>query len=314
VISVVIPVRDGGERIRHCLEAIRAQRTVDEVEIVVVDSGSVDGTQSLARSLGARVHEIPPGRFNHGGARNLGAQLARGDIVVFTVDDASPVGPDWLARLTAPLRRDGAVAGAYSRQIPYEDTPPYQRFYIDTRFGPTARVQRARDPSELSVDNVLFSNVASAIRRPVLESHPFATDIVIAEDLEWCARVLLAGHAVVYVPEAVVRHSHRYTLADAFRRYFDQGAAARRIYMARGRSSPRAVRGEGLAFVRRELGWLWQTGERLSIPAALAHEAARFLGFQVGAHYRAVPSPLRPRLSRTPVYWTQSGDEGGSTD
>ncbi|HET8592797.1 MAG TPA: glycosyltransferase, partial [Solirubrobacterales bacterium] len=75
MISVVIPVRNGGEPMRRCLEAIRAQEVADEVEIVVVDSGSTDGTQELARSFGARVHEIEPHEFNHGATRNLGARL-----------------------------------------------------------------------------------------------------------------------------------------------------------------------------------------------------------------------------------------------
>lgn len=303
MISVVIPVKNGGEGIRRCLAAIAAQRVSEEVEVVVVDSGSTDGTVELCRSLGARVHEIEPGEFNHGATRNLGAALASGGVVVFTVDDALPVGDAWLEELVAPLRDPGALAGTYSRQLAYEDAPPHQRLYIEHRYGPEPRVQRAASPAELTVSTVLFSNVSSAIRADVLAEHPFADDIVIAEDLEWCARVLLAGYEVAYVPTSVVRHSHRYSLSDTVKRYFDQGAAAERSFMATGRSSAGSVRGEGLRFVGSELRTMWRGGERAAIPAALAHEAARFAGFQLGVHHRLVPPGVRRRISRTAVYW-----------
>jgi rhamnosyltransferase len=304
VISVVIPVLNGGEPMRRCLEAIRSQKVSDDVEIVAVDSGSTDGTQDLVRSFDGRVHEIAPEDFNHGETRNLGARLAAGEIVVFTVDDALAVDDRWLEQLTEPLRVENRLAGTYARQIAYEGAPLHQSYYIDHRYGPEPRLQRASGADELTVANVLFSNVSSAIRKPLLEEFPFASDIVIAEDLEWCTRVLLAGYEIAYVPEAVVRHSHDYTLGDALKRYFDQGAAAERSFMAGGRSSPRRVRGEGVRFVRDELAWLWEDGRRSAIPYTLAHEATRFAGFQLGVHHRRVPRWLRSRISRTSVYWS----------
>ena len=63
MISIVIPVKNGGDDLRRCLEAIRAQEMADDVETVVVDSGSSDGSDALAESLGARVHRIPPEEF-----------------------------------------------------------------------------------------------------------------------------------------------------------------------------------------------------------------------------------------------------------
>src|SRR3712207_7563334 len=64
----------------------------------------------------------------------------------------------------------------------------------------------------------------------------FRSDIIMSEDQEWALRVLLAGHALVYEPRAVVRHSHPYTIRQAFRRFFDSGASADRAYLAGERS------------------------------------------------------------------------------
>src|SRR3954449_1557175 len=88
VISVLIPVKNGGDDLARCLERINAQRLDEDVEIVVVDSGSTDGSVQAALQAGARVHEIPPEEFDHGSTRNLAASLAQGETFVFTSQDA----------------------------------------------------------------------------------------------------------------------------------------------------------------------------------------------------------------------------------
>ena len=69
-VSVAIPVRDGGPRLEHVLRAVAGQRVDAELEVVVLDSGSRDGSPERAAALGARVERIPPERFSHGFARN----------------------------------------------------------------------------------------------------------------------------------------------------------------------------------------------------------------------------------------------------
>src|SRR6266545_5615602 len=117
VISVLIPVKNGGSDVRRCLERIAAQQLSVEVEVVVVDSGSTDGSVELARGFGATVHEIPPEAFDHGGTRNLAAERSRGDVLVFTSQDAYAEKDDWLERLVAPLAEGSDLAGVYGRQL-----------------------------------------------------------------------------------------------------------------------------------------------------------------------------------------------------
>src|SRR4051794_2916488 len=88
LISVLIPVHNGGGELARCLDAVMAQLVGDEIEVLVIDSGSTDDTVSIAEAHGARVHSVPHSDFHHGATRNLGAQLARGEIVVWTTHDA----------------------------------------------------------------------------------------------------------------------------------------------------------------------------------------------------------------------------------
>ena len=101
----------------------------------------------------------------------------------------------------------------------------------------------------------------SAVPRAVLERFPFADDVVMSEDQEWSRRVLLAGLEIVYEPRAVVRHSHAYSLAGAFRRFFDSGASAGRTYVSEAR---------GVALALRRAGARYALGE---VALALAHRA-----------------------------------------
>jgi rhamnosyltransferase len=288
VISVLIPVKDGGADLIRCLQAIAAQKIGDEVEVVVVDSESSDGSAERARELGATVHEIPATEFVHGATRNLAARLSNGDVLVFTTQDAVPATDHWLARLVAALDGVGVV-GAYGRQLPHEDATPPEQFFLDFMYGPTPRTQRLGGIAELSFEQTLFSNVNSAIPRRVWEANPFRDDVTMSEDQEWSRRMLLAGHTIVYEPEAAVRHSHTYTLRGAFRRFYDSGASAGRSYVA-GEESRAALRRAFRRYAVGEVRWLWRTGRRRWIPYAAVYELAKLTGLQLGLRKKDVTS------------------------
>jgi rhamnosyltransferase len=302
VISIVIPVKDGGADLALCLEAISRQGVDDDVEIVVVDSGSSDGSAELARSHGALVHEIPPLEFNHGATRNLGAGLSGGETLVFLSQDAEPVGTDWLARLVAPLAADERVAGVYGRQLARLDAVPPERYFLDFLYGARPRVQAAGGARELSMDNTLFSNANSALRRSLWERHPFADDIIMSEDQDWSRRVLVEGWRIAYEPDAVVRHSHPYTIGAAFRRFFDSGVSAERAYLAATESN-RVLREAALRYLRGELGWLARSGQARWIPYTAVYELAKLAGLQLGVHHRRLPVWLKLRCTMNPSYW-----------
>lgn len=303
MISVVIPVKNGGPDLARCLEAIRAQRIDDAVELIVVDSGSTDDSVAIARSRSAQVLEIPAEKFNHGASRNLGAARASGELLVFVSQDAFPATSGWLDRLTAPLREDPQLAGVYGRQLAHDGAVPPERYFLDFLYGPNPRRQRAGGIHELSMATTLFSNVNSAMPRALWSRFPFVEDIVMSEDQEWSRRVLLEGYEIAYRPEAAVKHSHRYTLTTAFRRFFDSGASSSRAYMAGQAHSARVLRRAALSYAWGEVSWLWRTGRRRWLPYAALYEAVKMLGLMAGAHHDRIPLALRRWMSATPAYW-----------
>jgi rhamnosyltransferase len=309
LISVLIPVRDGGAELVRCLDAIARQRIDEEVEVLVIDSGSRDGTPERARVNGARVHEIAPQDFHHGATRNLGVRLARGDIVVWTTHDAYPDSDDWLDLLTAPLRSaEPGVVGVYGRQLAHHSAAPPERYFLDFLYGPAPRLQRAGSVDELTMETTLFSNANSAIPRELLLRDPFAEDVLIAEDQDWSRRMLLDGHAIRYEARAAVRHSHAYTLFTAFRRFFESGVAGSRTFLAGGSQAHGVLRRKGVDYAKGELRWLVRTGNARWIPYTCLYEGLKFAGIQLGARHERLPLWLKTRWTRYPGWFT--GEDG----
>ncbi|CAA9382256.1 MAG: Rhamnosyltransferase [uncultured Rubrobacteraceae bacterium] len=226
--SVVVLTLNAGPGFGELLGRLAAQRTDFGYELLVVDSGSTDGTTELARRQGAAVHPLPQEAFDHGTARNLGASLAGGEYVAFVVQDALPVDDGWLAAMVENLDRDAAVAGVYGRQVPHPGSSPLARALVND--WPTASLERREQfaggryhdlPRTARRPLATFDNVSSCVRRCVWESLPFERT-PFGEDLRWGKRAVEAGHKLVYEPRSAVFHSHeRGALYDLRRHYAD---------------------------------------------------------------------------------------------
>ena len=129
-VSVVVLTKDGASTLPALLDGLSRQQISLPTELVVVDSGSTNGTLEIARSRADRVITTPAERFNHGLTRNLGIEASRGDLVVLIVQDAVPAGEKLLSHLAAPLQADPYVAGSFARQRPRSDASILTQHYL----------------------------------------------------------------------------------------------------------------------------------------------------------------------------------------
>ena len=142
---------------------------------------------------------------------------------------------------------------------------------------------------------VFFSNVASAVRRDdYLDVGGFPARTIMNEDMILCARLLRADRRVAYVSAARVRHSHNYTPAQQFHRYFDIGVFFSRHADLMPTTSPT---GEGRRLVLGLLAWLLVHGYWDWIPRAVADTACKYLGFKLGKMERRLSPSLKRRLA-----------------
>jgi glycosyltransferase involved in cell wall biosynthesis len=225
--SVVIPTLNGGPVFREVIARVREQKIDGELEIVVVDSGSTDGTVEAAVAARAKIVHIEKREFNHGLTRNRGIAESSGEIVSLLVQDAIPVGDRWLATLLEAFD-DSRVAGAYSRQIPRPECSPFIKARLGawTATQPERVVQEIADAAEWErlaplerLRRIAFDDVASAMRRSVWKEFPYAARNF-GEDVEWGKRVLLAGWKIVFEPRSAVIHSHNRPARYEFKRMY----------------------------------------------------------------------------------------------
>ena len=202
--SVVIRVRDEAAALGELLA--RLARQTAEHEVVVVDSGSRDGSAEVARQAGARTLEIPARSFTFGRALNLGAGACAADVVVALSAHAFPRDRDWLERMAAAFD-DPAVACAFG---PSHD--------------PSGAPLRApvRQDAALARAHPLwgYSNGAGGFRRALWQDRGFREDLPGSEDREWALWALDRGHLCLLDPALAVDHDHsRDSMRQSFASY-----------------------------------------------------------------------------------------------
>ncbi len=127
LVSVIIPNYNYERALRLCLNALAGQ-TYPRLEVIVVDDGSTDDSVAVAESSGAKVVHTPT-NMGCAGARNVGAEVATGEVFFFLDSDVG-LAPDAVANAVTMLRSDkriGAVCGIYDAD-PLIDDGPIERY------------------------------------------------------------------------------------------------------------------------------------------------------------------------------------------
>jgi GT2 family glycosyltransferase len=267
--------------------------------VLVVNSSSNDGTVEEAERLGAETLIIPRNEFNHGSTRERARKYLETDIVVMTTPDAYPVDEHVLEKLTRPLF-EGKAAVSYARQIPHDGAGIFEAFPRYFNYPEKSHVRGIEDLKKYGVYTFFCSDTCAAYKNSALDEIGGFRSVLTAEDYFAVALLLQKGHKIAYVAEAVVKHSHRYTLGQEFRRYFDTGYTwkenhdlIRFVEKAEGR---------GKEFFLNLMKRLLE--ERpLLIPYAALNTFVKWCGYRMGWMSTHAPLWLRKKLSGQDFYW-----------
>lgn len=310
--SVVIPTKNPGSVFKLVLPAVLGQKVDFDFEVLIIDSGSIDGTLEYVSRIHdrrLRLHCIKPNSFGHGRTRNLGISMTTGEYAVLITHDAMPADPHWLRALVFTADADPEVAGVFGRHIAYPDADPFTARELELHFAgfqalPVVRLddaeRYARDEGYRQMLH-FFSDNNALVRRRIWELLPYP-DVDFAEDQIWAQRIIEAGYKKAYAHDAVVVHSHNYSLFERLQRSFDEAYAFRRLFgyvLCRG---PRSLVRSWLALTLRDMTYsrsagLW--GSRtLSVLKAPLDNWMRLLGHYLGGKGDRMPDSLRRWLSR----------------
>ena len=310
VVTVAIPVLDGGELLAGTLSALGRQTVTHE--LLVCDSGSSDGSVELARHHGARVIEIARDEFSHGGTRNLLMREAAGAHVALLTQDAEPMDERWLERLLAGFELGEDVGVVFGPYIPRPDASlavrvELERFFaslapegepVITRLAPG---DRSLPASAFLGARGFFTDANACIARAAWERVPYRA-VPYAEDRVLALEMLRAGFAKVFMPSAGVLHSHTYTARAELGRCFDEWRGLLEVYGWREPLSPRRtigrLRGELSADRRAAVAaGLSARERRATLVAASRHHVLRLAGALLGSRADRLPRAVRRRLS-----------------
>ena len=249
--SVIMRSKNAEGVIAQALAALFSQDFTD-FELLVVDSGSTDGTLDIVRQYPCRLLQIEPLAYYPGAVLNNAIEQTRAELVVFQNSDAVPLIPQALGRLLAAFD-DPQVDAAFARQLPRPGADPWvQRDYA-----------ASFPPGGPAPPWVTLSLPLAAMRKSAWRLHPFYTDAWASEDTEWGHWASQNGRVIRYVPEALVMHSHNYTLRQLYGRRFVEGEADAFIYgggdslpaMAPASSLRRAIEPRIWVLIRSSLSW-----------------------------------------------------------
>ena len=221
-ISIIVRSYNDIEYIEKTMQMIKKQNLKD-FEIINVDSASADGTFGIVKKYNPNgiVYQIKPGSYIPGKVLNEAISKSKGEIIVFNNSDCIPQNEHWLENLVKPLLEDKEIISTFGNQLPRPNAIPVVRKDSERAFG----------NGKISATWFHFFSLAtSAVTRKAITDFPFDNNIQYSEDIEWSFRMKNMGKKIVYVPDAIVEHSHNYTLKEVKKRFHGEGIAEGKIY------------------------------------------------------------------------------------
>lgn len=219
-VSVVIRTLNEARHLPALLKGIREQDCPGlDIETVLVDSGSTDGTLDIAKSFGVRIVHIRKEEFSFGRSLNYGCDAAQGQALVFVSGHCIPTGTHWIRDLVAPLGKLD-MAYVYGRQVG-DDTSHFSERRIFSKYFPA--------DDHLPQEGFYCNNANSVLLKSVWEQFKFDEELTGLEDMHLAKRLLAAGYRVGYVASAGVYHLHSETWAQIGRRFEREAIALQYI-------------------------------------------------------------------------------------
>ena len=219
-----------------------SQKIDKTFEVLIYDTSSKDATQKIIKKY-AKKHdnlrwkEITKAEYGHGKTRAVAAFDARGEIVVYLSQDATPQNQRWLYEMVKPFELNEKVMGVLGKQVPWSTAPPVLKYEIRNVFGGFGNDcgttffyddDFAKGQYEQDVIS-FYSDVNSAARKSILTGEIPYRDVPYAEDQLFGRDIIKAGYIKAYASRGAVTHSNDVSLRDFKARIFDETIGLRKI-------------------------------------------------------------------------------------
>lgn len=240
--TVFIPTYYGEAYLNELLWAVFRQKTDFDFEVLIYDTDSKDATQDIIKKY-AKKHDnlryrvIQKEEFGHGKTRQAAAHDAKGDIVVYLSQDATPAHDRWLHEMVKPFSLNDRIVGVVGKQDPRPKALPLLKSEIKAVFsnlgndcGTTLYYRDDFVKNQQQYDLVCFySDVNSAARKSTLTGDLPYSDVPYAEDQLFGRDLINAGYIKAYASRGNVLHTNDVSLKDYQYRMFDETMGLKRV-------------------------------------------------------------------------------------
>jgi rhamnosyltransferase len=283
MVTIIIPTYNASKYLPSLLTRLESQ-TIKDYELIVVDSSSSDDTVDIAQSHRANIITIPQSEFDHGGTRTLAATEAKGDILVYLTQDALPYNEYAIENIVKPFADDRKIGAAFGRQLPYPEASVFAEHLRLFNYPDTSYIRVLDDKKKFGIKTAFLSNSFATYRKSALkEIGYFKSGLPFGEDACAGAKILLKGYKIAYVAEAMVLHSHNYTVWQNLKRYFDMGIFHRTenwLLKEFGKAE-----GEAIKYAKSEIKFLLRKRKSYLFPEFILRTFMKYLGYKVGVGY-----------------------------
>lgn len=211
LLSVLVRCYNEIDALPRLWESLRCQTVFERLEIVVLDSGSTDGSLDYMLIQPCSIYQIPSSTFNFGVSCNQLMRLSSAPLAMFLSAHVFLEQPN-AAEQVIELLHSGSLRAAYFRQVPNAmfGFNAYEAAFLERRFPSGNKPKRMLRPGA-------FSNAASVLTREAwLQLH--FPEIHGSEDHRWAQEFLDLGGELFYLPQLQVQHSHNENPTQVFRR------------------------------------------------------------------------------------------------
>ena len=324
--GVIVPTYNPGrEAWAKWVQALQLQNC-KPMQVVVVDSGSTDGSLELSEQAGFTVLHTKAQDFNHGATRqwalnqgflNPQPNPANGatpsatpipssppDFIVFLTQDAILANLNALEELLQAFQ-DSQVAAAYGRQLPNPEASWLETHTRSFNYPDASKTVQLQDKASLGIKACFLSNSFAAYRlQALMDQGGFPAHLPLGEDTFTAAKLLLSGQSLRYQATAEVYHSHNYNGLQDFQRMFDTGVFhAQNPWLLQNFGK---AEGEGAKLVRSQ----WQSLQQqphfmLGLLQWLSTNTLKLLGYKLGRAHQWLPKALVKKFAMNKVFWQQ---------
>jgi len=284
-----------------CLLSVLERQSVPIDEIIVIDSASNDNTVDIAKKhKNVKIIEIKREQFNHGATRHNAFLESIGDIVCFLTQDALPLNEFYIENLVKPFSENPNIACVYGRQVARENACQTEKLLKEFNYPDKSFIRSKKDIEKFGIKAFFTTNVCSAYRRDCYLQVGGFKKVIVSEDMEIAYRFLMADFEIFYASNAVILHSHDYTLVSHFKRHFDIS-----VFLKEHKQCDLGTVVEGIRSVIFCILNLLRRVKFLTVIYFILNSIAKLAGSIVGKSYRIFPKNLIKSMSGQKTWWEE---------